>query len=507
MRKKRNSLLFNQKGVAIIWTAIFILMLTGMTAMAVELGFAYAVSNELKSVADAGALTAAKSYLDELREANELGTPVDFGQVEADVRANVQAIAGRSRIFQIASSPAIDIEVQYGTYTRDSTPYQERTGTQFTDRTADVQSGAAEPNQISAFRVFARRGNSEANRLPFFFARIWDLENFAVERESVSTFAPRNMVLVIDTSASMDDLSYLRPAGAVPPPPWPASHSFVIFPPESANPSTPWYSPYAPGPTDRYAGYDAIMPQPMQTVLDSSLNFLTDLSGQSSFGDQAAVEYFSESAKNKLDLTPVTNANIAGQFQPLLTNNTLYGGLVKDTVTANPPHFVLPPAVSAYDFTAQQYEGPIAIPNGQTNIGDAISLARNTLSGAENVNQSIPVVVLFTDGQPNCAPDPEGSTTVRCFGSTASEDQLERSREYTFRKAADSIEEGILIYPISYGDIDEQSLTMLDEIAYLSGLRNGHFSVGTTTDLEEIREQLRAIFNEIAQLVPFMLAG
>lgn len=482
--------------------AFFLVVMLGLTAMAVELGLAYVVSNELKSVADAGALTAAKTYLDQLQHSS--GSSVDFTAVETAVKDRTSEIAGRSRVLNISTSPRPEIQIEYGSFNSTGGPYDERSGAGFTDKTAGLRGGSVAPNEITAFRVRAARGENEGNRLPLTFAKMWGNGNYIASRDSVATFAPRDFMLVIDTSASMDDITYVRPSGAVPPPPWNPAESFLVFPPDPSDTTTPWYSPYAPGPSDRYSGYDPVVPQPIQTVLDSSLNFLRDLERSSDFGDRAGVEYFSHSARVKLDLTPVTQNSLDQNFSPLLSNTALYSNLIKAADSNQPPHFVLKPGAAAFDFPTYQYDGPIAIPNGQTNIGDALSLANNTLAAAAGGTQSLPVIILFTDGQPNCAPDPD---TVRCFGSDATQDQLKRARLYTFGKAKAAIQQGVLIYPIGYGNIDSDSRALLDEIAYLSGLKNGSFDVGATTDLEEIRRNLKSIFDQIAQLVPFMLAG
>ncbi len=72
MVKIRSFLNFkNQRGIVFIYSVFFFIVALGFVALAADLGFAYVVSTELKSVADAAALTAAASFLTEMRQRAE----------------------------------------------------------------------------------------------------------------------------------------------------------------------------------------------------------------------------------------------------------------------------------------------------------------------------------------------------------------------------------------------------------------------------------------------------
>ena len=501
-------ILKNQKGIALIWTAIFSIASLGFVALAVDLSFAYVVSTELKSVADAAALTAASSYLNELRDnVDGVDGGVDFAAIRINVQETVNAIVGRSRVLNLGANTDVAIEIQYGSYQDNGLPYD---GSQFTDMTGDIGDDGTTMEQISAFRVISSRSDAQGNGLPFNFASAIGIDEFALERDSVAILAPRNFVLVIDTSGSMDDLTYVRPEGEIGSPPWAPEESFIVYPPADDEEGTPWFSPFSPS-SDAFDGFGPVAPQPLQVVLDSSLDFVERLVRDGTLGDSAGVNYFSGGAVRKIGLTSLTAASLADEFTPLLTNATLYGNLVQgpsvdDFGTALPEHFRLPPEF-VFDFVSEQYNANIAIPNGHTNIGGAIDAGLNSIANAvAGLTQSISVIVLFTDGQPDCAPINEGGA-IECFGSDATAEQRTRAREYAFERATAAISEGVVIYPISYGNLDEETLTLLDEIAVLSGLSDGHFRAGASSNVDEISDVLDSIFEEIFQLIPFVLVA
>jgi uncharacterized membrane protein len=150
----------NNNGFVLVWGAAFMLISIAMAALAVDLGYSYVVSNELKSVADAAALTASSSYVSALREAvadGEALESIDPDTIEAEVINNVNVITGRSRVLNLTSRGPVNVQIQFGNYNFNGQVYLEGNGTQFTDRTEAVRSGAVPIQSITAFRVIASR--------------------------------------------------------------------------------------------------------------------------------------------------------------------------------------------------------------------------------------------------------------------------------------------------------------------------------------------------------------
>ena len=55
---KLGGLLSNERGMAAVFIALMIFVLTAMASFAVDLGYAWVTQNELQNIADAGALAA-----------------------------------------------------------------------------------------------------------------------------------------------------------------------------------------------------------------------------------------------------------------------------------------------------------------------------------------------------------------------------------------------------------------------------------------------------------------
>lgn len=510
-----------QKGMVLVYSVIFIMAALGLSAFAVDLAHAFAVSNELKAIADAGALTAAAGFFTEMRVAadsgEDLNAPEIIEKIMAKTQTTCKAVMARSKIISRVSDVTVTLEL--GRYdTNSSEPYDERTGSLFTDMTEALRTGTVSLRDISAFRVTVERKGAAALRT--FFAKIFRFSSFSFARNSVSVLAPRNFMLVIDSSGSMDDISYPRTTSldpvtkivAQPATLWPAAESFISRPTLDA--SFPiLFSPLAPAPNP------PLYPEPLQTVLNSSLEFLNGLVTQTDLGDKAGIYYFGAHASSKIPgqdpMVAVTADNVDNVFKPILSNSELYQNLRPGTVplllpngnTVTDPYDIYT-GNSAYNPALEQFDGPIAIPQGNTNIGDAIISAANAISVSSTSGKSISVIVLFTDGMPDCAPS---GGAVQCFGTGATAGQLEASRNYVLQQAQVAIQNNIRIYPITYGNFGggvEATRTQLlfDTIAQLSGL-TAHFHIPDTNDIATIHVQLQKIFDEISLFVPFALAG
>ena len=59
-RSRVGALLSNERGMAAVFIALLIFVLTAMASFAVDLGYAWVTQNELQNIADAGALAATR---------------------------------------------------------------------------------------------------------------------------------------------------------------------------------------------------------------------------------------------------------------------------------------------------------------------------------------------------------------------------------------------------------------------------------------------------------------
>ena len=524
----RPNQLQNSRGIVLVWTALTMIVLLGMVALAVDLGFAYVISNELKSVADTGALEASRTYVSELRIAAKNGVPPDYTAIQAKVASNIDTTINKSIVINNVSLGAVNINLTYGTFTDNSKPYDEKVQTQFR---AGVPPGTVQ-NPINSFRVTTSRNNS-----PAFFSRVLGFAPFPQTRNSVSMLAPRNFVLDIDTSGSMDDINY-NPAPIAPPNPlpsagqqwWKSDESFIITPRIVGDPD----------PTIMFSNTaTATHPEPLQTVLNSSLQFLQNLVASSFFQDSAGSVYFSDRAVSKvnLQLLDKPSTDPGGVFSNLFSNNSLYNNLVPSdaaqtatnggnsyflldmsTLTgAKTEPTVFDPFPDKYNLMSGQNNQNFAIPFGRTNIGASVNRATSLIKAATITARSIGVIILFTDGVPTC----DGPLVANCYdeGASFNKAQLASSINYTFTQASAAIKAGVLIIPISYinfgvdppGPLDitdmQKVKDMLDQIARLSGISTGHYNIQAPATPADIQKALDDIFINIQTLIPFFLVG
>lgn len=158
-----------RRGAVIVLVAICMVLLFGMVAFALDVGYIVNSQTELKRACDAGALAGAG----ELVNGTDLVAPI----VSQYVGLN---FVGNKKI------PTSDVQVDLGHWNR-------------TTRAFTVSN-----DRPSALKVKVVRNNA-----PLFFARIFGQDKFNIEATSIATYQPRDILLVLDYSASMNDDSEL----------------------------------------------------------------------------------------------------------------------------------------------------------------------------------------------------------------------------------------------------------------------------------------------------------
>ena len=159
-----------RRGSVITLIAVFSVALLGMVAFAIDLGYVATVDTELQRATDAGALAGAGMLVNGTQEA------------EAVVRDYVkQNLVGATTVTDN------DIVVEFG---------------QWDDTAKTFTLGGTLP---SAVRVTVNRPDQ-----PLFFARIFGYDQFSLSTSAIATYQPRDIMIVLDYSASMNDDSELR---------------------------------------------------------------------------------------------------------------------------------------------------------------------------------------------------------------------------------------------------------------------------------------------------------
>jgi hypothetical protein len=176
----------NRHGTILVLTAAVMIVLLGFVAMTVDIGFIELTRTQLQSAADASALSGAM----------ELSGIDDPALVRANARNAVVQTAAMHRAgdkASVAIDPIKDITFGKLVWNGVSQTYRIQWGEDAT------------PYNVIKVKALRTTGMGSDNRLPLFFAPAIRSKNADVGAEAIATFQPRDIMVVLDFSASMND--------------------------------------------------------------------------------------------------------------------------------------------------------------------------------------------------------------------------------------------------------------------------------------------------------------
>lgn len=175
-----------RRGAIVVLTALLMVFMMGVLALSVDLGYMMTVKTELKRATDAAALAGAAH----LAEGVEVARLKAFEYLARNPvgHQNLMEIENwEERLEELLAQHAAEFRVEFG---------------QWDDNSRQFFLGTDDP---SAIRVLTTHNGG-----PLFFARIFGRDAFVLQAESIARYQPRDFVLVLDFSASMNDDSELR---------------------------------------------------------------------------------------------------------------------------------------------------------------------------------------------------------------------------------------------------------------------------------------------------------
>lgn len=198
MQKIKNSLLARfskprpRRGNIILLSAFVITMSLGFAAFSIDIGYLAVAKGQLQSAVDAATLAAAM----------ELNPNISQTTVEANVKAAATEIAELNSVGNQAGlllDPAIDIELGRRDWNAGTSTFAYSFGP-----TAVPYNIVRVTGRLDSVWN-AESGQMEDRRLPMFFAPAINHENVTMSVGSVATYQPRDLMLVLDYSGSMND--------------------------------------------------------------------------------------------------------------------------------------------------------------------------------------------------------------------------------------------------------------------------------------------------------------
>ncbi len=182
----------NRRGAIIVLAAVMMSIMLMFVAFAVDLSYMALTKTQLQGAADASALAGEM----------ELSGTADPATVRANALTAIRAVAAQHRNGDKAAASIETSDVTFGkmTWNTSSQAYVYNWGESQT------------PYNIVKVRVDrdAASGGSADDRLPLLFAGIMGHTKTTIGAEAVGSFQPRDIMVVLDFSASMNDDSSFR---------------------------------------------------------------------------------------------------------------------------------------------------------------------------------------------------------------------------------------------------------------------------------------------------------
>lgn len=175
-----------RRGLILVLTAVLMVVLLGFVAMTVDIGFIELTRTQLQAAADASALSGAM----------ELSGIDDPALVRANARNAVVQAAAMHRAgdqASVAIDPVSDITFGKLVWNGNSQTYKIQWGE---DQT---------PYNVIKVRTMRTTVAGSDKRLPLFFAPAIGTKKADVGAEAIATFQPRDIMVVLDFSGSMND--------------------------------------------------------------------------------------------------------------------------------------------------------------------------------------------------------------------------------------------------------------------------------------------------------------
>ena len=480
-----------RRGAVLVLAAVLMVVMMAFLALTVDLGYISTVRTELKRATDSAALAGAGALVD----------GADGAQLQALDFMLRNPVGSQSLLEQE------DREALLEAWLAEHPDEFETTLGHWDPETRSFSESDVLPSTI---QVVASRVD-----VPLFFARVFGRDTFDVTAESIAKYQPRDIALVLDYSASMNDDSELRRIHEYGEDSRAAVEANLLqiyqelgsptygnmqFEPQyissTYNPTvkstlglTNVSYPYSSGSWDSYIDY---------VKSDSSSSYVKRAGYRKKYGYLTLINYWLEkkpkhsqtadlwdvsaqpitAVKDASDvfMTYIQEVDCDDHVALVVYNNSSQNALVEQTLTED--------FATIADIIEHRQAGHYDL---YTNIGAGIYQARQELRIEEEGGHarigSFKVIVLMTDGIAN-----------RPGGTSSGE-------AYALEQAQAAATQGLPIVTISLGNAADTEL--MAEIAEVTG--GVHFNVPGGDAVTDYEEQLLTVFRQIADDRPLVL--
>jgi Flp pilus assembly protein TadG len=171
---KRNHRLKRQsrKGAISVLAAIMSIVLVGMVAFSVDIGYVLSVKEELQRSADSSALASCWEYGQRLANGNTSSVAMGYARTTAAQYASLNQVTGNAMSIDANTSNDPNGDIVFGYIT------------DFTNSQSEFQTNSA--NGYNAVRVKLHKNSSTNGEVPYFFARVFGLNGQSLTSEATA---------------------------------------------------------------------------------------------------------------------------------------------------------------------------------------------------------------------------------------------------------------------------------------------------------------------------------
>jgi Flp pilus assembly protein TadG len=172
MKRRRSHAPQARRGTITVLAALMSIVLIGMVAFSVDIGYVLSAKEELQRSADASALAACWEYGQRLADGNSSSASEAYARVTAASYATLNPVTGNPMTLDANSGNDPNGDVVFG-YIAD-----------FSDSNSALQTD--NPSIFNAVQIRLHKNSSANGEVPYFFARIFGLEGQALNSEAVA---------------------------------------------------------------------------------------------------------------------------------------------------------------------------------------------------------------------------------------------------------------------------------------------------------------------------------
>jgi len=182
-----------RRGNIVVFSAFLMIVFMAMLALSVDVGYMYTMQTQLQRAVDAAALAGAGELVNGTQQAQDTATEYLVRNPVGQNMTFFDETALASQVSTFMTEHGEGLEFKIGNWNADTRTFEETT---------------VMPASLEVSMTY--------QNLPFFFGRVIGHENFTITASSTAQFQPRDIVVVLDYSASMNDDSTYAALGKIP---------------------------------------------------------------------------------------------------------------------------------------------------------------------------------------------------------------------------------------------------------------------------------------------------